>query len=75
MSVRIEGVMNEIAKNDAFYQETKQCAGEYSDKLDALQLPKKAKLLIDMPANISLTDRVMGSLPTSLGFPTARSCS
>ena len=45
------------------------------NKLDALQLPKKAKLLIDIPANISLTDRVMGSLPTSLGFPTARGCS
>lgn len=49
MSVRIESVMNEITENDAFYQKTKQRAEEYSDKLDALKLPKEAKLLLGGP--------------------------
>ena len=39
--------MNGITENHAFYQETKQRAEEYSDKLDALRLPKETKLLID----------------------------
>ena len=33
MSVRMESNMNGITENDAFYQETKQRTGEYSDKL------------------------------------------
>lgn len=49
MSVRIESVMNEITENDAFYQKTKLRAEEYSDKLDALKLPKEAKLLLGDP--------------------------
>lgn len=43
--------MNGITENDAFYQETKQWAGEYSDKLDALHLPKETKLLLDRHAS------------------------
>lgn len=49
MSVRMESNMNGITKNDAFYQETKQRAEDYSDKLDALQLPKETKLLLGNP--------------------------
>lgn len=47
MAVRMENIMSGITESDVFYQETKQRAGEYSDKLDALQLPRETKLLID----------------------------
>ena len=45
----VESVMNGITENDTFYQETKQRAGEYSDKLDALHLLKETKLLLGNP--------------------------
>lgn len=69
MSVRMEGVMNGITENDAFYQETKQRAGEYSDKLDALHLPKETKLLIDRYASEHIANGSRyGELTYQLGF-------
>ncbi len=47
MAVRIENAMGGITEGDALYQETKEKAREYSDKLDALGLPDGTKLLID----------------------------
>jgi len=58
-----------ITEGDALYQETKQKAGGYSDKLDALGLPDGAKLLIDryVSEHIANGSRY-GELAYQLGF-------
>ena len=43
----MNSVMNEITNNDMEYQEIIRKSDVYSDKLDALQLPKETQLLID----------------------------
>lgn len=69
MAVRMENAMSRITENDAFYQETKLRAGEYSDKLDALDLPQETKLLIDryVSENVANGSRY-GELAYQLGF-------
>lgn len=47
MGIRVNGVLNRIVEADADYQEIVQKSGEYSDRLDALELPEEVRLLID----------------------------
>lgn len=51
MAVRMENVMRGITEIDTLYQKTKQRFREYSYKLDALQLPRETRLLIDRYAS------------------------
>ena len=46
MAVWMENVMRGITEIDTLYQETKQRSGEYSYKLEALQLPRETKLFL-----------------------------
>lgn len=47
MGIRVNGVLNRIVEADADYQEIVQKSREYSDRLDALELPEEVRLLID----------------------------
>lgn len=47
MELRMDNVMSEITNNDVEYQEIIRKSNMYSDKLDALHLPKETRLLID----------------------------
>lgn len=47
MGLRMNSVMNEITNNDMDYQEIVRQSDIYSDKLEALQLPKETRILID----------------------------
>lgn len=47
MGLRMNSVMNEITNSDMEYQEIIRQSNVYSDKLEALQLPKETRLLID----------------------------
>lgn len=47
MGLRMNSVINEITNNDMEYQEIIRKSDVYSNKLDALQLPKETRLLID----------------------------
>ena len=69
MAVRMENVMSGITERDTLYRETKQKAGEYLDKLDALQLPKEMRLLIDQYACTHIADGSRNGEPAhQLGF-------
>ncbi len=69
MAVRIENAMGMITEGDALYQETKQKAGEYSDKLDTLGLPDGTKLLIDRYVSEHIANGTRyGELAYQLGF-------
>lgn len=68
-TVRMESIMNRIVESDALYQKTKHKAGEYSDRLDALHLPKETKLLIDRYASEHIANgSLYGELAYQLGF-------
>lgn len=47
MGLRMNSIMNEVAKNDTEYQDIRHKSDVYSDQLEALQLPKETQLLID----------------------------
>ena len=65
----MENVMSGITESDALYQETKQRVGEYSDKLEALQLPRETKLLIDRYTSEHIANGSRyGELAYQLGF-------
>ena len=69
MGLRMESVMNEITSNDVEYQEIIRNSNVYSDKLEALQLPKETRLLIDryVSEQNALSSRY-GMLAYQLGF-------
>lgn len=46
MGIRVNGVLNRIVEADADYQEIVRKSGEYSGRLDALELPEEVRLLI-----------------------------
>ncbi len=69
MAVWMENAMGGITEGDALYQETKQKAGEYSNKLDALGLPDGAKLPIDRYVSGHIANGTRyGELACQLGF-------
>ena len=47
MKVRMNGVMNGITNSDGEYQEIIRKSDVYSDKLERMELPEEARLLID----------------------------
>lgn len=47
MDLRVNTIMNSIVGTDEDYQEILRRSDEYSDRLDAMGLPKKAMQLID----------------------------
>ena len=69
MGLRMNSVMNEITNSDMEYQEIIRKSDIYSDKLDALQLPKETRLLIDgyVSEQNALGSRY-GMLAYQLGF-------
>lgn len=69
MGLRMESVMNEITSNDVEYQEIIRKSNVYSNKLEALQLPKETRLLIDhyVSEQNALGSRY-GMLAYQLGF-------
>ena len=71
----MNSVMNEITNSDMEYQEIIRKSDIYSNKLEALQLPKETRLLIDryVSEQNALGSRY-GMLAYQLGFPTARNC-
>ncbi len=73
MGLRMNSVMNEITNNDMDYQEIVRQSDIYSDKLEALQLPKETRLLIDryVSEQNALGSRY-GMLAYQLGFSDCR---
>lgn len=69
MGLRMNSVMNEITNSDMEYQEIIRRSDIYSDKLEALQLPKETRLLIDryVSEQNALGSRY-GMLAYQLGF-------
>lgn len=69
MGLRMNSVMNEITNSDMEYQEIIRRSDIYSDKLEALQLPKETQLLIDryVSEQNALGSRY-GMLAYQLGF-------
>lgn len=47
MSIRMNGIMNDIANDDGKYQEIIRKSDEYSSRLEKLEPPKEVQLLID----------------------------
>lgn len=48
MDMRVNGILNRILERDEEYQEIVQKSGEYLDRLEAMELPKEARSLIDL---------------------------
>lgn len=69
MGLRMNSVMNEITNSDMEYQEIIRQSNVYSDNLEALQLPKETRLLIDryVSEQNALGSRY-GMLTYQLGF-------
>ncbi|MCX4341581.1 MAG: hypothetical protein OSJ72_18360 [Lachnospiraceae bacterium] len=69
MGLRMNSVMNEITNSDMEYQEIIRKSDIYSNKLEALQLPKETRLLIDryVSEQNALGSRY-GMLAYQLGF-------
>ena len=51
MGLRMNGIMNEITAHDEDYQSLLKRADECTDRLDALDLPKETRKLIDQYAS------------------------
>ena len=73
MGLRMNSVMNEITNSDMEYQEIIRKSDIYSNKLEALQLPKETRLLIDryVSEQNALGSRY-GMLAYQLGFSDCR---
>ncbi|MCX4345351.1 MAG: hypothetical protein OSJ53_15850 [Kineothrix sp.] len=73
MGLRMNSIMNEVAKNDTEYQDIRHKSDVYSDQLEALQLPKETRLLIDryICEQNALGSRY-GMLAYQLGFSDCR---
>ena len=69
MGLRMNSVMNEITNSDMEYQDIIRKSDIYSNKLEALQLPKETRLLIDryVSEQNALGSRY-GMLAYQLGF-------
>jgi len=48
MDMRVNGILDRILEKDAEYQETAKKSEEYLDRLEAMNLPKEARSLIDL---------------------------
>lgn len=73
MKVRMNGVMNGITNSDGEYQEIIRKSDGYSGKLDQMELPEEARLLIDryVSEQNALGSRY-GMLAYLLGFSDCR---
>lgn len=69
MGLRMNSIMNEITSNDMEYQDILRQSDVYSDKLEALNLPRETRLLIDryVSEQNALGSRY-GMLAYQLGF-------
>ncbi len=47
MGIRMNGIMNGITNSDGQYQEIIRKSDEYSSRLEDMELPEEARLLID----------------------------
>lgn len=48
IDMRVNGILDRILERDEEYQEIVQKSGEYLDRLEAMELPKEARSLIDL---------------------------
>ena len=48
MDMRVNGILDRILERDEEYQKIAQKSGEYLDRLEAMELPKEARSLIDL---------------------------
>ena len=48
MDMRVNGILDRILEKDEEYQEIARKSGEYLDRLEAMDLPKEARELIDL---------------------------
>ena len=73
MGIRMNGIMNGITNNDREYQEIIRKSDSYSNKLETLNLPREARLLIDhyVSEQNALGSRY-GMLAYLLGFSDCR---
>ena len=73
MDLRMNTIMNEITAQDEDYQSLVKKADKCTDKLDALDLPKKARKLIDQFASeYNAIGSRYGMLAYLLGFSDCR---
>ena len=48
MDMRVNGILDRILEKDEEYQGIARKSGEYLDRLEAMELPQEARLLIDL---------------------------
>ena len=48
MDMRVNGILDRILEKDEEYQEIARKSGEYLERLEAMDLPKEARSLIDL---------------------------
>lgn len=69
MSIRINDVLDEIVENDEESQQISKKSEEYLKNLDAMNLPREARLLIDRHASEqNALGARYGALAYMLGF-------
>lgn len=69
MSIRINDALDEIVKNDEESQQISKKSEEYLENLDAMDLPREARLLIDRHASEqNALGARYGALAYLLGF-------
>ena len=65
MDMRVNGILDRILERDEEYQKIAQKSGEYLDRLEALELPKEARELIDL---LSCEQNALGARYGALAY-------
>ena len=69
MDMRVNGVLDRIPEKDEEYQEISRKSGGYLDRLEAMDLPKEARSLIDLHScEQNALGARYGALAYQLGF-------
>ena len=65
MDMRVNGVLDRILEKDEEYREIARKSGEYLDRLEAMELPKEARKLIDL---LSCEQNALGARYGALAY-------
>lgn len=65
MDIRVNGVLDRILEKDEEYREIARKSGEYLDRLEAMELPKEARELIDL---LSCEQNALGARYGALAY-------
>ena len=65
MDMRVNGILDRILERDEEYQKIAQKSGEYLDRLEAMELAKEARELIDL---LSCEQKALGARYGALAY-------